>query len=246
MTSWSGTLVAAVTGILLLLAIAKHCDGCNEAICASVVSKCMLTQSCKCDLVTCTCCKECFSCLSYLYDECCSCVDLCPKPNITDNPLSKKSHVEDFSEPMPGLFQALTAEPDPHERWLTFTFPVDFDMSLFAPKHEKEVKYHMHSADEEIHPLKPNVKTVNCTVAFMAQCNSWNKCRASCQSMGATSYRWFHDGCCECIGDTCINYGINESRCMHCPLDKEEDDDDLNHYDDYGQDEDDLAEDEID
>ena len=64
--------------------------------------------------------------------------------------------------------------------------------------------------------------------------------------MGATSYRWFHDGCCECIGDTCINYGINESRCMHCPLDKEEDDDDLNHYDDYGQDEDDLAEDEID
>lgn len=44
---------------------------------------------------------------------------------------------------MPGLFQALTAEPDPHERWLTFTFPVDFDMSLFTPKHDKEMKYHM-------------------------------------------------------------------------------------------------------
>lgn len=200
--------------------------------------------------------------------------DLCPKPNITDNPLSKKSHVEDFSEPMPGLFQALTAEPDPHERWLTFTFPVDFDMSLFTPKHEKEMKYHMRAyrdlhglpvpcetlfsailsrgrfllaetTEEEVHPLKPNVMTVNCTVAFMAQCNSWNKCRASCQSMGATSYRWFHDGCCECIGDTCINYGINESRCIHCPLDKEEDDL-KDQYDDYGQDEDDLADDEID
>lgn len=45
---------------------------------------------------------------------------------------------------------------------------------------------------------------------------SWNKCRESCQSMGASSYRWFHDGCCECVGDTCINYGVNESRCLDC------------------------------
>ena len=29
--------------------------------------------------------------------------------------------------------------------------------------------------------------------------------------------RWFHDGCCECIAHTCINYGINESRCLQCP-----------------------------
>lgn len=37
-----------------------------------------------------------------------------------------------------------------------------------------------------------------------------------------TSCRWFHDGCCECVGHTCINYGINESRCLECP--GEEDD----------------------
>ena len=47
---------------------------CNEAVCASIVSKCMLTQSCKCELRNCTCCKECFNCLDYLYAECCSCV----------------------------------------------------------------------------------------------------------------------------------------------------------------------------
>ncbi|KAG5348351.1 TSG protein, partial [Acromyrmex charruanus] len=243
MTSWSALFVAAAVGILLLTTATKRSEACNEAICASVVSKCMLTQSCKCDLVTCTCCKDCFSCLSYLYDECCSCVDLCPKPNITDNPLSRKSHVEEFSEPVPALFQALTAEADPHERWLTFTYPVDFDMTVFAPKHENEMKYHIQAANgEELHPLKPNVMTVNCTVAFMAQCNSWNKCRASCQSMGATSYRWFHDGCCECIGDTCINYGINESRCTLCSQGDKEEEDDLKDtqtaYDDYGQDED--------
>lgn len=47
---------------------------CNEAVCASIVSKCLITQSCKCDLANCSCCKECFSCLSNLYSECCSCV----------------------------------------------------------------------------------------------------------------------------------------------------------------------------
>jgi hypothetical protein len=55
--------------------------------------------------------------------------------------------------------------------------------------------------------------------------------------MGATSYRWFHDGCCECIGDTCINYGVNESRCHNCPIKTTKVIED--EYDDYGQDEDD-------
>lgn len=60
--------------------------------------------------------------------------------------------------------------------------------------------------------MKPNFITLNCTVAFMSQCLSWIKCKEQCQSMGANSYRWFHDGCCECVGEHCINYGINESR----------------------------------
>lgn len=52
----------------------QEVNGCNEAVCASIVSKCTLTQSCKCEMKNCTCCKECFDCLSYLYSECCSCV----------------------------------------------------------------------------------------------------------------------------------------------------------------------------
>lgn len=35
--------------------------------------------------------------------------------------------------------------------------------------------------------------------------------------MGASSYRWFFDGCCECIGSTCPSRGIDESRCAECP-----------------------------
>merc|ERR1712129_544654 len=66
--------------ILSLMTMVNITTSCNEAVCASIVSKCMLLQSCKCDLQPdCTCCKQCFECLDYLYSECCSCVDMCPK-----------------------------------------------------------------------------------------------------------------------------------------------------------------------
>ncbi|KAK3919824.1 Protein twisted gastrulation [Frankliniella fusca] len=219
-------------------------DSCNEAVCASIVSKCMLTQSCKCDLKNCSCCKECFSCLSYLYTECCSCVEMCPKPNQTNNnALSKRSHVEEFNEPIPELFQALMgSEPDAQERWITVTFPIDFELNNahYKPNLEKEIKYRTQFSEQEVVPRK-DVATLNCTVAYMSQCMSWNKCKEACQSTGASSYRWFHDGCCECVGATCINYGINESRCLRCPLEKDslipEEDPDSLIYDDVDYDE---------
>ena len=43
--------------------------------------------------------------------------------------------------------------------------------------------------------------------------------------MGAAKYRWFQNaGCCQCIGDTCIDYGLNEPMCLLCKDDAEEDD----------------------
>ncbi|PZC83772.1 hypothetical protein B5X24_HaOG206929 [Helicoverpa armigera] len=222
---------------LALVCIIPIVYACNEAICASVVSKCMLTQSCKCDLKDCSCCKDCFNCLSYLYSECCSCVDMCPKPNDTQTELSKTSYVEELADGVPGLFAALTSDPDPQQ--------------------------------------SRDVVTLNCTVAYMSQCMSSDKCRASCRSMGANGLRyvpvpsrkfscccvigadqprrvdvqcimgsnglrWFHDGCCECVGDKCFSYGINESRCLACPGGKETAvnslDEDLTYDDlDYGE-----------
>lgn len=35
--------------------------------------------------------------------------------------------------------------------------------------------------------------------------------------------RWFFDGCCECVGSTCINYGLKDSRCSQCPDTKDVD-----------------------
>ncbi|XP_067004001.1 twisted gastrulation protein homolog 1-A [Anabrus simplex] len=209
--------ILTAVAVIVLILIPAEC--CNEALCASVVSKCMLTQSCKCDLSTCSCCKECFNCLNHLYTECCSCVEMCPRHNETDNSLSKKSHVEDFPEPIPRLFNALTEEPDPLERWVSHTYPIDLDATPFHVKLNKELKYHGHpySFEHNLTPTK-DIVMMNCTVLFISQCVSWNKCKMVCHTMGSSSYRWFHDGCCECIGPTCINYGISESRCTNCPF----------------------------
>ncbi|XP_069698978.1 protein twisted gastrulation [Periplaneta americana] len=214
-------LASIFVAALAALYLADVATSCNEAVCASVVSKCMLTQSCKCDLKNCSCCNECFSCLGDLFSECCSCVDMCPKPNDTSTPLGKKSHVEDFNDPIPALFDALTAEPDTQQRWITYKFPVDYDQTTFLPKQERD------------NFLNSNIITFNCTVAYMSQCMSWNKCKQSCKSTGAVSYRWFHDGCCECVGSTCFKYGINESRCLNCPVKREEDEDDSSYLYDY-------------
>lgn len=56
---------------------------------------------------------------------------MCPKPNET---LSKQSHVEEFPEPVPELFKALTTEPE--DKWSTFTFPVDYDNALYGAKNK--------------------------------------------------------------------------------------------------------------
>ncbi|CAH0551406.1 unnamed protein product [Brassicogethes aeneus] len=229
----------AITLLLLtfLLYLLKS-EACNEAVCGSIVSKCLLTKSCDCERnEECSCCKSCFNCLSDLYTECCACVDMCPQVNETDTSLSTKSHVEDFKESVEGLFQVLTEYSD--DRWNSLTFPVDIDISMYAAK--KEVKIYMKTKDQETFE-NSNIITLNCTVAYWEDCMSWKKCKTSCQSMGASSYRWFHDGCCECIGKHCINYGVNESKCKNCPFNEEEeniDEEDLldygeETYDDYG------------
>ena len=67
-------LFVTTVGLCLLLHLT---EACNEAICASLVSKCLLIKSCDCnmsDKSNCACCGECQLCLAKLYSECCSCV----------------------------------------------------------------------------------------------------------------------------------------------------------------------------
>lgn len=52
----------------------------------------------------------------------------------------------------------------------------------------------------------------------MNKCLSYNKCKESCLKIGAGSFRWFTDACCECVAPDCIiEFGINQSQCSHCP-----------------------------
>lgn len=65
---------AIVIAFGILLIATTSVESCNQMVCGPVVSKCLLTQSCKCDSKNCTCCKDCYHCLSTLFLECCSCV----------------------------------------------------------------------------------------------------------------------------------------------------------------------------
>lgn len=210
---------------------------CNETVCGSIVSKCQLMKRCNCDanVVNVTCTQDCFKCLDYLYIECCACVDVCPKVNSTaELLLSSQSHVEDLPEPLPFLFTTITEEDDPLQRWTLETFPVRMSFVTASGQGEVTTSHH--------HPYISKITngdgfdrqedlTVNCTVVFMSDCMPYNKCKSSCTSMGASAYRWFHDGCCECVGPHCINYGMNESKCLLCPLAHHSKEDGLMHVD---------------
>ena len=82
--------------------------------------------------------------------------------------------------------------------------------------------------------VNSKTKEDECTVAYMTTISSLNGCKISCASLGATSLRWFHDGCCECIGQNCSNYGLSESRCKF-NLNEKHQEEFVDVYDDYGE-----------
>ena len=72
-----GTQGLLVPTLVVIFLGVVYIEACNEAVCASLVSKCMLLKSCECNMLNkdnCTCCKDCHKCLDRLYTECCSCV----------------------------------------------------------------------------------------------------------------------------------------------------------------------------
>ncbi|XP_017055222.1 protein twisted gastrulation [Drosophila ficusphila] len=183
-------------------------DGCNEVVCGSVVSKCLITQSCQCKLNDCHCCKDCLNCLGELYIECCGCLDMCPKHKDALPSLTPRSEIGDI-EGLPELFDTLTAEDD--EAWSTIRFPM-----------RAGFKQRVQGGSTDTGNGNGSGGSTICTVIYVNSCIRANKCRQQCESMGASSYRWFHDGCCECVGGNCLNYGINESRCRGCPEDQDQ------------------------
>lgn len=199
---------------------------CNEALCASIVSKCMLLKSCKCDFTNttkCECCKDCHKCLSSLYTDCCVCVGMCPPAN-PDDAMLEASTIKDIEDPIPVLFNALTEEYDDIGRWTTFSYPVHYDASVYKPGVSGHDMTAGEAVDEYHTTDNVHIQQVNCTVAFLVPCMSLRKCNEACKSMGAASLRWFHEhGCCECISSSCHDsYGLKKPKCLKCPAKEEE------------------------
>lgn len=169
---------------------------CNESVCGSVVSKCLLNKSCDCEIAgKCTSLKICKKCLDKHYTECCPCVDMCPAESMRN---VTESEVSEFNGNS-AIFDALARMPD-SSLYTTYS-----NGELIPPN--SFVEY------DDFYDYEQN----NCTVLFWNSCMTNKKCEAACENMGAKSSRWFLDGCCECIGDSCIPSGINESKCTSCP-----------------------------
>lgn len=79
---------------------------CQERVCASRVSACLLMEECDCSMESCECCVDCIRCLGSLWKDCCDCVGLCMPPNETAT--REMSTIGDLKEAIPSLFRALS------------------------------------------------------------------------------------------------------------------------------------------
>ncbi|KAG2458135.1 TWSG1 protein, partial [Polypterus senegalus] len=157
-------------------------------------------------------------------DEIAACgpVCMCHPKNYTDTPPTSKSTVEDLKDSVPSLFKALTEGDESLANWSIVSFPVSEERS----HHENLVSF-LETLEESQHKdvslsgnrirsgYNPD-KDRMCTVVYFDDCMSMHQCKMSCQSMGSSKYRWFHNACCECIGPECTDYGSKSVKCVNC------------------------------
>uniref|UniRef100_A0A0M3IQI8 Protein twisted gastrulation n=2 Tax=Ascaris TaxID=6251 RepID=A0A0M3IQI8_ASCLU len=180
---------------------------CSETECGPRVSKCMLLKACNCSITrenilnnSCTCCTECIQCLDKQYTQCCSCFGLC---NPDKEAPRMNSYVDKFDQDEEDLivFDKVAAV---NKLGTTYRFPV-------LQEHQADLR-----EGKEIKKLRDVKGGTNCTVVYLDKCISHEQCSRQCLILGASMLRWFHTGCCECIGHTCLPYGSNTPRCKYC------------------------------
>ncbi|KAH0626178.1 hypothetical protein JD844_001002, partial [Phrynosoma platyrhinos] len=121
----------SVTWVLVAVtwAVVSPADGCNKALCASDVSKCLLQEVCQCEAnrAGCPCCQECAFCLGNLWESCCECVGLCDERPFSAPRPAQRSSMHNLMSPVPSLFRALMAisDNDSPMGWSILTLPVE-------------------------------------------------------------------------------------------------------------------------
>jgi len=198
---------------------------CNKELCASIVSYCLIQDLCSCHPTkNCSCCAECALCLGDYYRHCCDCVGMRKSVNYTAGLSLTTSTVALLDDPSPELFESLTERVMPKLKYTILRFPITQELAV----HDKmeNSKFQMQDGirrngnepgESQVYQvLERSYNLAVCTATYFDQCFSLMECKASCDSMGATSFRWFHTGCCECVGHTCLNYGNPYPKCKEC------------------------------
>lgn len=213
-------------------------DTCDKTLCASIVSYCLIQESCSCDTSrNCSCCHECAICLSSKFEACSDCVGIREKSsysNVAANShIEQSSEFEDLEEPSPELFSKWTDQHLPSVHYSIYRYPNVEKLTSNIHHH-----HHQHHKHEEGNGL-PNVRrrftsqdyelalrkvdhressNMICTAAYFDRCMDQNECREGCRSMGANMFGWFQSGCCGCFGSACSlsNYDTFRPKCRKC------------------------------
>lgn len=131
------------------------------------------------------------------------------------NSQKQASHVGEFKNPNEKRFKTLTETDDKLGRWRV-EFP---DLVLPGGSDEKD-KINSTLSESFLHRLWTDSNEThrnNCSIAFIKKYLHLEECKRYCGSMGATYYRWFRSGCCECVGQHCRRSGIGQPRCILAP-----------------------------
>lgn len=142
---------------------------CDQLLCAPIVSKCLITESCNCKLSECHCCKDCHLCLGRLFDDCCGCLDICEKAKPK---VPMKSQIGDFVG-VPELFQSVI-EDTLHYDWTVMEMPPHKNPDLDIPNSIDQ--------DDLMNSI-PNSSNLNCTLIYLTTCMGIGKCSSFCESI---------------------------------------------------------------
>lgn len=179
----------------------KNCKG---RVCAARVSFCIIMKDCGCGASVkngefCSCCEDCYRCLGVrLWRKCCNCVGLCGRfsVNDTENVGIPSKHGDLPGHSLPTLFEAMSSGHT--------------DLPLMFMSRQGKGG---HTNQNYSSPRN------QCKVAFFDKCLARESCITSCSAMGAHRYRWFRNGCCQCVGKSCNDYGELQSLCKSCLAD---------------------------
>lgn len=143
---------------------------CNQYECSSIVSKCLLLGSCKCQPNDSECFQHCVACMSTMFHDCCDCLNMCPKI-ISNDELPMKSQIGHFMG-IPELFNMVINYDGVHD-WTSIQMPIEDSLKEIIPNT---------IVDQKAVLEKLSISSrKNCSILYLRNCVTEVKCITYCQ-----------------------------------------------------------------